>query len=63
MERQMRDKWNFFSPLSRLTPDENYYNATVRNLNTMKNNKLKIVFFTSLLGNWSLGQNGLKRQN
>ena len=46
MERQMRDKWNFLHHL-RLTSgekDEMYYNATDRNLNTMKNNTLKNCF-------------------
>ena len=40
----MRDKWNFFTALAQHLgeEDEIYDNATDWNLNTMKNNKLKI---------------------
>ena len=64
----MSDQWNFLqdSPLtSEGGKDEIYYNATDRNLNTLKNNKSKIGlwgYFTSLLTNLSIGQNGRKMQ-
>ena len=40
----MHDKWDFLHrpPLTSGGKDEIYYNATDRNLNNMKNDKLKI---------------------
>ena len=62
IERQMRDKWKslHYPRLTSGEKDEIYDNA-----NTMKNDKLKIGlwgYFTSLLANLSIFQNGRKRQ-